>query len=1192
MARPVVLRQLFNVSLGLLALGCAEDPWTYPGREQVSVGGEVFRVFCKRTAKEAYPEDLEGVEFNAPCLGMGDLPPNREPSEELNALLERRSKLVATIDRILGDDTVMQRDIVQVLEPDEIRNFLHDLVPLYDAPEELLPGASRTLAAVLYRLIDSEDSTGKKALSALAQITGRQGYRKLDLALGLLRPLLEYPELDAFAENGLKAIAKGGVAEKSLDEMSLGLALELANYDPTPPAADSTLLIARDLMLSPIDQLDQPERAPVYITRRDARGVAVPFGATDGNVPGPFSDEDGDGLADVDEHGRFLSGGELNTFPGPYRIAGESKNTKRDDDGRAVNEWGDGKQLYADFDAQPSMAAAFLRETARLAVPLKSGDRTALEKIGRGMSALFGLNGSREVSFGKAKIKFQGPDPASGAFYDLVHAVSATVRTNPDAVRRFLQMFEKAMVEHEPEMAAFVQMAININERGKMHPEAALVGEMGPGTPNRFWDDVIAIAVRGTKRGTFVKDLVSMITEPETVQLGQVLANWVEFSDVTKYKNADFTPANPDDTFNAQQEADLNAPADVKYKTRPDRSQPSVGANRSVFQQTMHMVRNLNQQLCNKQGTRLMIIRSPGLNGTFTLVGGLPLDPAGYPKCELFDVPHMVRLWVRAILKDPKAKIALKPDYLQVFKALGLADPEMVQEWETQIHGFHGGHPTPESFARFIYGPPNQFTKGLIEPVSRDGVAENKVNPYALFAMEVKHQNAGGMTFMQAGTPLMRAFEKNELFDANDKLVDGYLFADLMETFHRHWGSRTDEPCTGVPACTQHMDPKAAHFSYQTDLRSYEPLLIEALRDEKMIETVAEAAKAWQKVTVDGKDGLTIFAELVEVLIKPNKDLAYRDGATTAKNNLGVELGYVSPLYLALDGLKRIDTNFAAPEYADRIDTWHEGRSDIVDLFLTVEGDKGKKRLQDRIGRSVFVRTLGFLADRVKAHQDAKDVNEWADGLAKRSVTFLDTPLVAGLLHLFDQSWNEPAAGRELMKFLAYMVNEEKNAVGFETTLVAVADLLQLLEDSEKIAPILDLAAEAATPGVSKSVESTGATDFDPYKGILRRLVELQNRLLQLHTRRPSTLARVARNLVRTSRDEDQTPLEALIDAISEVERVDPKKPSTAILEKDDLKAIAKSVHKFIDDDGHGLERLYAVIQNRTMSPAKAQEQK
>lgn len=1198
MARRLAFKQTLLVCIGLAASACAEDPWIYAGRESVSVGGEVFRVFCKRTAKEAFPQDLEGTSFEGPCLGQSAPPAT---NDRLTALMQRRSKVVTTVDRILGDDTVMQKDIVQVLDPDEIRTFLKELVPLYDAPEELLPGATRTLASVLYRLVDDTDTTGQKALAALGKITGRSGYRKLDLALGLLRPLLEYPDLDAFAENGLKAIARGGVAEKSLDEMSVGLALELANYDPTPPAADSTLRIARDLLLSPIDQLDQPERAPVYITRRDARGMAIPFGAGN-SVPAPFVDRDADGLADIDPFGRFITNGELSVVPSPYRVAGESRATARDDQGRAINEWTDKKQLFQDFDAQSTLAAAMLRETARMAVPARSGDRTSLEKIGRGMSVLFGLNSQRTVTYGKAKASFTGPDPAFGAAYDMVHAVGAAVRTNPDVVRRVVELLQQGMIKHEPEMAQFVQTLVHISERGDAHPEAVAVGEMGPGTPHRFWDDLIAIGVRASNRPGLVEGLIRWITLPETAAAGRIFANWMQYSDLAKYQGADFKPGNPNGTFTDEQQTKLNALVEVSYKTEPDRSQPSVGLNRSVWQQTMSMVHNLRQPICNKDAAVLHLERSCANNPIACVVGAIqdyPWSGGGYAKCDLFEIQHMIRIWAQSILGT--AVIELKPaDFKSDIYSIFGVDTGLVQETESQIDGFNK-FPKPQSFARFIYGPPNQFVQKIKPDILMDGAKAEQIDPYALFAMEVKHKDANGMSFLEAGKPLVELFETHELtLPGKDSLTgadvpgallkEGYLFADLLNVFHMHWGSRSEEPCNGAQACTQHTDSKGKFFSYQTDLRSYEPVLIEVLRDEKLIEVLANATNALDAIQIDGKSGITIMTEFVELMLKPNKDLAYRDGTTTAKNNVGEDLGYLSPLYLFLDGLKRIDKNFDAPENAGRKDVWHEARSEVVDLFLTVEESGGKKRLQDRIGRSIFVRTLGFLSDRIKVHQAAKDIDDWSASLAPRAVTFLDTPLVAGLLHLFDQSWDEPAAGRELMRFLHYMVDDEKNPVGYETTLVAFADLLQLLEDSEKIAPILDLAAEAATPGVPAAVETTGGTDFDPGTGVLRRLVELQNRLLQLHKRRPSTLSRVARNLVKTDRNEDQTPLETLIDMISEVERIDPSKPSTAALEAKDLQAIAKSVHKFIADDGHGLERLYAVIQNRTISPPKAQD--
>ena len=52
-------------------------------------------------------------------------------------------------------------------------------------------------------------------------------------------------------------------------------------------------------------------------------------------------------------------------------------------------------------------------------------------------------------------------------------------------------------------------------------------------------------------------------------------------------------------------------------------------------------------------------------------------------------------------------------------------------------------------------------------------------------------------------------------------------------------------------------------------------------------------------------------------------------------------------------------------------------------------------------------------------------------------------------MRFLDKSWEEPEAGKQLMKLIVYLVDENQNRPGFEATLVAAADLFQLLEDSK-----------------------------------------------------------------------------------------------------------------------------------------------
>ncbi|MFT3927920.1 MAG: hypothetical protein QM778_35660 [Myxococcales bacterium] len=1177
------------MTLGLSAgaAGCAKDVWVYGAkREKLSVGGEVYRVFCKRQAKAEYPKEITGLPFEDACENgdVDSLPEQYQDSDRFKAILSRRDTIVKAVNRVLGDDEVKSEKVIVQLQGDEITDFLKELLPLYDGDDPILPGNTRAIAAVLARLIDDGDTTGKKALQAFSEITGRTGYRKLDLALGLIKVVLTYPDLDKLSETGMHFLARGGKGELELDEIAQGLALEMASYDDSPLAEDSTLRIARDLMLSSVydpvlDKDELPTAAPIWVTKRDSRGVAVPL-MENGALPSVFEDSDGDGLPDTDTSGKFKGGA-----PTPYKLLGE-KGVDRDDDDRALN---GGQTLYDYFDANLTMTAAFLQEDARLSTPYPTDkDRTPFEKIGRGLPALFGLSKKHTVTYGKSKVEFDGPDPDTGAIHDLVHGVGALLK-HPDETRRLLEALRIGMREHEHEMTQLVDTMLQMNELGKDFPDAQTLGETDgmPGGAHRFWDDLIAVAERMSRRKGMIERVIKMIIDDKSVQQDAIFQTWMSFKDVAKYKNADFTPAGADGLFSDEQEADLNAEATVTYKTPVDYTMPDVGENRSVWQRTMSLIHNLrNQKQCNKDGATLHLIKN---------LGGITLPlSGGYKPCELFEVPDMVRIYSQACMG--KAAISLKPDISILGSANGL-----IQEDESQITGFTD-KPTGPSLARFLFAPPNQFVKGLTDGVNGiDGVPITWVEPYALFAMEVKHKNAGGLSFQEAGLPLMAAFEDTELSTEIDgqcflgcksyKLPDGYMFADLLNVFHMHWGARSDAECQAPTAknwttCTQHTDPMGKFFSYQTNLRSYEPLLAKIFGELKFIHSLNVASKALESVKVDGKSGLTILAEFVEVMVKPDAELTYRDGSASAKNNVGVDVGYVSPLYLILDGLKRIDQNFAALDGGTEAQQdWHQARSDVVDLFLTIDKtDPNANRLKDRVGHKVFLRTLTFLQERIKAHQDAGDVPEWAAGLSERSVTFFDTPLIAGLVHLVDKSWQEPAAGKELMRLIVHLVDQEQNPDGFRNTIVAATDLFQLLEDTGRIAPILKLSGEAVAPGVSKAVEK-GDGKADANASILRKGVELLNQVMILHTQRPTTLSKVLKNLVADT-PEGKTPLEQLLDMSTEIERENPALKSTEPLKRDDFKQIATTAHNFLSSDFNGLERLFAVIKNRNVKLA------
>ena len=133
-------------------------------------------------------------------------------------------------------------------------------------------------------------------------------------------------------------MARGNKGESQLDKIAEGLALELASYTTRRSAPDSTLRLARDFMLSPIYDLEKdkdelPEGGPIWVTRRDSRGVAMPLLRTAPCPPfsRPTGDADGNPIPAIDSSGKFKGGA-----PPPYKVLGE-KGVDRDDDERALN---------------------------------------------------------------------------------------------------------------------------------------------------------------------------------------------------------------------------------------------------------------------------------------------------------------------------------------------------------------------------------------------------------------------------------------------------------------------------------------------------------------------------------------------------------------------------------------------------------------------------------------------------------------------------------------------------------------------------------------------------------------------------------------------------------------------------------------------------------------------------------------
>jgi hypothetical protein len=1218
----VITKRSASAAALLFALGasaCANEP--YPDQPQKrEVAAELYNFLCKRVARETDDvrnADLSGIKYTQLC----DEPPEDLDDEplvadqpRLKAMLVRRQAIVDAIAQTIGDLPVDQG---ASFEEDELKDFLNSLVPFYD--DERLPTVSRKLAELLRLVVDENDPRAVAVIEQLSKISPRIGYRVAERALGAVRPFLTYPGLDQLSKVLLALFGEGGDAHDEFVALLQATALEMADdAEPKTDGPDNTTLhLVLDLLLSE-DQALAEGTGKQWTVRRDTRGYAL---ATQG---APFVDADGDGLADLDEQDRFVvDGAGADRSPWPFAKArGADPVGERDAEGRALNPAG--QPMFSYFDANATVLAAGMREAKGLIERTQSGTPSTIENASRGLRPMLGPDTQRSYDF-KRPFSFQGPDLSKSPALNMLHAVTEILK-QPET-RDALELVKELMKvdDNESSAAGPIHAAIAIDARSDNHPNAKLTGYDGTAdTPSEWWDEAIATAVRILKRPALLEALITSFADPRSGAQGQLYATWMKHNDVVTYLNAPFEADATTGKFTEQQFKDMNAVrTDYKYVSEVNRTLPNTGMNRSIWQRTMSLLHTLNgTPLCNKEGATISVPQIP-----FGPVGG------PYAKCAFVEIPDPGEAYVQATLK--RFEVKLKDEGLKGLAALGQAigltgSTAEIQETESQIVGFND-KPTAESMARLLFAPSTAFTKNLFGDIlTNDGVPIKQYEPYALFPLEVQDPLATvdgqPQSFIQAGVPLVTAFDDNELRDG-EKLLDGYMFGHFLNTFHMHWSSPQPALCPEAvvvgesEGCTQSLDFTKKFWSYQSNLQSYEPLLVESFADEKLTQILQKASAQLQTITINGKTGSKVLADFAAMLLRQNDltseqgGVAYRDGrrysltnfcapsdSKTAPEKCGCPTGSTeegdnckigerifprgkvlgaSPLYILIDALKDIDKMWEGDK--ERQQAWLTARSELVDRFLAAEpvaGQDLKFRFKNQRARKIAVKAIEWANARIDSHKD--DLASWANGLVGRTEKVLSHPMVARGLDVLDVFWNDKAAGDEFAKVAAYLMDAAEYPDAFAGIIVAVADTLTFLDREPNLTPIVQFASLAAAPDAFSALDE--GTQPDVENGVLLKGLELTKDIVDLHEGdEPSAISRVLKNLVLAN-DAGESPLEVFFDSIAEINREDPSVDADFPMAPADASGSLNRAQEFLSDGDRGLERIYKVIQSRNLN--------
>lgn len=1160
MARCVKL-----IALSVLSVGCLQEPPPnrfYPEAKKASE--EVFRVFCRRVARDVHPTDPTGDRFVAMCDGQAEVDEN----PRLQTLIGRRDNIVEALDQVFGDESI-EVEGTERFEENEISGFLSKLVPLYDMPNERIPKATRNIANLLVKLLDENDPRAVQVIETIARLSQRQGYRSPELVLGAVRPILAYDGFDTLAETLLTTVAEGGSAHEEWVNVLRAAALELADDAvKTPPNERSTLSVALDLLLK-TDPLLAGSTGALPVLDRDSTGNALKVDAAAADLPTPFLVAQRDDSSERD-------------LVSTLAVSG-------------------GQPLFQTFDANQTILAGVMRETSRL-IGRDGEERSGLENAAHGLRPLLGPWGARTFKIGQNDYAFEGPDVKNSPMLEFMHALASLARYPETEV--LIKVLGKIVEEKENDATAFdyALLAVDKLADNPMFANAKLNG------PHEFWDDLIQAGDRILTRNNLVEALIRSFTKPESAQQGKLFATWMKYSDEVTYKGAPMMPTAPNGAYTTAEATDLNVtPVEHTYMQLVDRDMPDVAGNRSIWQRTMSLINSLNGvPVCNKKGA---ILNVPTGLGVFTFPAG---NPAGYEECAFIQFQDAVEIYSLSLLG--KAKVTLKDDIALGLAAVGggigvVGTVPQITEDNSQLKGFRDTL-TPESMARFLFAPNNKFLSDLFVPLqSKYGVAIKDYEPYALFPLEVKDPNAGNESFLKLGIPLIEAFDTAELRDAEGKLPDGYMFGNLLSVLHKHWPQRKDTDCVAPvePGCTQNKAPADPFYSPQTGLVSYEELIAKAFEDEDLVGILHQATLALEQIKVPNKDGVEIdgikaLSDFIAVAMRPDETLATRDGKTSTKTNLCVESGgacandvgriipVYTPLYLVLDSLKQIDETFDKPENADRLDIWHAGRSKIVDQLLSVTrtGAAGsyKYELADRNAYAIFIKALPWVTDQIAAHRAAGDIVPWSSELSNRLGKVLSHPLAAAVVDLLEKFWDEEEASGEFIKISESVLNETTNPKAYRGMLVAAADTIKLLDKDPELSPAIQFASLALAPNAFEALDSNEEPNVT--EGALYAGTELAREvivLLREDQEPPTTIAKMLRNVV-LSDGQSRSPAEELIDITADVNRTYSEQPTEVPLAPEEINKVFADVKGFLyDTDGEkrSLERLYSVIQNRTL---------
>lgn len=1193
------LRLLGWVVLVLVASSCADFSSERHGAPYDTLGNAIYQSLCDRVGAQSLGEDLSGASYRRVCHpdAQGHYASKVDRSllpgapagfaalvrelaiGKIEALAHRRAELVEALDATFADVPIDKTTLHAALSDFMARNK-----KLYD--EGTVPDVTEALGRFSGLTHDSS-----AAPLALARLAARKGYRPYETDLGPLGAVLSYPDLTELTRAGLAPIAPysdpadtssaPGPAYDKLTALMDAAAAEMRTADASPPDGAvrelSPGVISRPRSTAELlyalgshsdSSLDKAS-APIWLVRRDERGLAL--------LAGPTLDRNHDGFQDVDALGFPVdSSGARRQLASPFSAL-SVPDGKRDADGRAVDQ--SGKQLWQTFDGSQTLGAALVRDLAALAAPRK-GEPSDLSAMLLGAMPLLGKQGPAHKAYAAANgnpaqtLDYTGYQPDSSPLLSLGHAV-AMLLGDPRS-SDLLELSAKLMRDHPDAVARVVGAMLEINDLSKQYPDAKLPAD------SMFWDDVLDVLEDIAREPGLFDDVLRSAMDPDTLLGQKAFPAFMTLSDAMTYNPADLDGPGLNVTLGGTKD-----PA-----TPVDRTKPITGDNRSLWFRQLAMLDDMRGvAMCNKENAVVHGKNLPGIGDHDYPDGQIVFGPIH--ACQVFRVDDVASLFLDSI--GGLAYIPVRDPAI----AAGVTD--QAQEDSCGITGMTL-HPTPEALSRFTSfnflddtDPSNALTRNymtdLIDPPATSGCPLTPVtDPYDGSQVPLRTCKDDSQRFWNRyGQDTALSLERFGFLKASRPLAHAFavhgrsdLLARLFDVLFQHWGDGTQSASECDPAAK----PGGHRYCSGDGLVRYEPLIAKALAGD-LLPALHDLTVATAGVTVDSHvdgapvDGIRVLSEALRGAIDP--DLAKARGVTdlagnaTAQRNDGSVVPQVTPLRLLIDAIKSIDTRFddyekAHPGGPDRRALWKRARSALVDRFLTVDGSGASSSFRNPgtpITGAVFSE---LVREQIDAHCPGRlqtppvAACKWTDQeLTDNLRDALGGPLLAGAAGVGEAVLSDDAARAQIEAFVAYLTDPK--GAGFRPLVASVVDGPAGINDGATLAPLL----EAAAPLLERSSKQSTA-----YAAVLRLLARVAGDDVDPHR----VMQVVLRQLVTPMGQGKPAPLDVFVDVLGDVERYDSRLEPDSPLDRHDMTVASSSVKRLMLDPTRGLEQFYEVIRD------------